>query len=130
MKLLSLLAAVLFASASGASAAPKIVEFHIPAGTGEGAWNTQDNPVTANVGDTIRIINDDTIPHYLHTNYDKPCKHGSKSFKQGESYDCVVINALDVGSVPNCYDHQFGADAAFWVKATKQFDDDLDSDND
>jgi predicted CopG family antitoxin len=47
---------------------PRMVEFHIPAGTGTNPWNTRDQTVNASVGDTLRIVNDDSIPHRLHTN--------------------------------------------------------------
>ena len=43
------------------------VEFHIPAGTGLGPWNTRDQPVMGVVGQALRIYNDDNVNHRLHT---------------------------------------------------------------
>ncbi len=48
-------------------AEPKLVEFDIPPGTGDGPWNSPAQAVTAHVGDVLRIVNDDTVPHRLHT---------------------------------------------------------------
>lgn len=93
--------------------APKVVEFHIPAGTGKGAWNTKEKMVVAQVGDTIRIINDDSISHRLHTN-GAPCPHGTE-FGPGQSFDCVASKKYDGNSA--LYDHNVGPSAAFWIKA-------------
>ncbi len=42
---------------------PSIVEFHIPPGTANSAWNTREQAVVATVGDSLRIVNDDAVPH-------------------------------------------------------------------
>ena len=41
------------------------IEFHIPAGTGLGPWNTRDHAVMGMVGQTLRIYNDDNVNHRL-----------------------------------------------------------------
>ena len=94
--------------------APKVVEFHIPAGTGKKAWNTKETMVVAHVGDTVRLINDDSIGHRLHTN-GAPCGHGDQ-FEPGKSFDCVISKKFDPGTTP-LYDHNVGPAAAFWIKA-------------
>ena len=50
---------------------PGLVAFHIPVGTGTQAWNTPATAVLAKVGDTLRIVNDDVVPHRPHTGGDE-----------------------------------------------------------
>jgi hypothetical protein len=95
---------------------PNIVEFRIKAGTGTQPWNTANEMVVAKVGQTIRITNDDTVTHRLHTN-GAPCPHGS-NFGPGESMDCVVTRAFDGAARGPLYDHIVGESAAFYVTAT------------
>jgi hypothetical protein len=80
---------------------PNIVEFRIKAGTGQGPWNTQQTPIVAKVGQTIRLINDDSIQHQLHTN-GRMCPHGDL-FGPGETYDCKV-QGINAGQL---YDHNY-----------------------
>lgn len=77
-----------------------IVELRIANGTGTGAWNTEATPVVAKVGQTIRIFNDDSRVHQMHTN-GAPCPHGSP-IQPGKSGDCVVTKAF---AGPSLYDH-------------------------
>ena len=94
---------------------PKIVEFHIKAGTGAAAWNLQAATVTAKVGQTVRIFNDDAVVHRLHTN-GAPCPHGP-NIPVGTSFDCVISKAFDPGTSP-LYDHIAGTTAEFWLKTS------------
>lgn len=94
---------------------PNIVEFRIKAGTGRQPWNTASEMVVAKVGQTIRIYNDDTVTHRLHTN-GAPCPHGF-NFGPGESMDCVVTRAFDGAARGPLYDHIVGQSAAFYVTA-------------
>jgi hypothetical protein len=96
---------------------PNIVEFRIAAGTGNGAWNTKAETVMAKVGQTVRIINDDSVTHRLHTN-GAPCPHGP-NIPAGTSFDCKVTRALDPGNAAPTYDHIVGSSAMFWVKAVQ-----------
>lgn len=98
------------------SANDSIVEFHIKPNTGKNAWNTRDSLVEVKVGQTLRIFNDDSVAHYLHTP-GEPCPHGANPFKGGEFYDCVVTKVADPDNTI-LYDHQFGAKARFYVRAT------------
>jgi hypothetical protein len=54
---------------------PNVVIFRIKAGTGKASWNTEATEVDVKVGQVLRIVNDDSVPHRLHTN-GKPCPHG------------------------------------------------------
>ena len=92
-----------------------VVEFHIKAGTGPGAWNSAQEPARVKIGDTLRIVNDDSVPHYLHTP-GAPCDHGSGPFGPGETYDCAVkAPASPDGTI--LYDHHFGPTSRFYVEA-------------
>src|SRR6185295_125924 len=78
----SLAFALCFAAAPSVNADSsqgEVVEFHIPAGTIDKPWNTLENPIKVKVGQTLRLINDDSIDHFLHTN-GSPCTHGSNAF--------------------------------------------------
>lgn len=98
--------------------AGEIVEFRIPAGTGLKPWNTPETVVNVQVGQTLRIFNDDTIVHRLHTNEDRPCEHQPASSRPGEFYDCVIINTADP-EVDLMYDHNSGGKGRFYVRATR-----------
>lgn len=95
----------------------EVVEFHINRGTGLKPWNTRDTVVNVKVGQTLRIINDDTIVHRLHTNNDRPCLHQPESSRPGDFYDCVIINPADP-DVDLMYDHNSGGTGRFFVRAT------------
>lgn len=114
-KFLFLLCAVVLSTAAAKAA---VVEFHIAAGTGSNSWNTENSPVVAKSGDTVRIFNDDNINHRLHTN-GEPCAHGPEMVP-GDHYDCVLDEAWDPEVDGFLYDHDFGSDTRFWLKATAQ----------
>ena len=89
-----------------------IVLFHIVAGTGTQPWNTKENPVVATVGDTLRIVNDDSVPHRLHTN-GNPFPHPSSDIPPGQTADFVLQTPFD--SSQPLYDHNAGPNAQFWI---------------
>lgn len=95
-----------------------VVEFRIKAGTGSGPWNTRETMVTVKVGQTLRIVNDDSTVHRLHTG-GAPCPHQPGSgLKNGEEYLCKIERTLDVGNGrPATYDHISGQNASFFLKA-------------
>ena len=93
--------------------------FHIPAGAGIGAWNTQETTVFAAVGDTLRIVNDDTVPHRLHTD-GVPFPHPSNDILPGESEDFVLASPFHVGMNGTLYDHDSGPNAKFWLTVQAQ----------
>lgn len=75
---------------------------------------TREQAVNASVGDTLRIVNDDSVPHRLHTN-GAPFPHPVESITPGQSQDFVLQTPFDPGiSQPLC-DHDSGQTAAFWI---------------
>ena len=99
---------------------PTIVTFRIPAGTGASAWNTQDAPVVATVGDTLRIVNDDGVAHGLHTN-GVPFPHPATDIPPGASRDFVLQFAFnEQGVIQSLYDHDFGQPAQFWIQVRRR----------
>lgn len=93
----------------------EIVTFRIPAGTNQGPWNTLATTVTVFVGQTLRIINDDSIRHRLHTN-NAPCNHQNNDSQPGATFDCVVVRPVNASS-GSTYDHNIGTAARFYVTA-------------
>jgi len=92
-----------------------IVVFRIPAGTNNQPWNTLGTAVRVFVGQTLRIINDDTVNHRLHTG-GSPCPHQPASSPPGGFYDCVIASAVNAAA-GSLYDHNFGNNAKFYVNA-------------
>ena len=110
MKSMFFIASVLMFSFAQA----EIVEFHIKEGTGAQSWNTQDTPILGQVGDTIRIINDDIVKHQLHT-FGAPCPHGD-SIAPHASEDCVATEPYSATESGPLYDHGFGSKAKVWME--------------
>jgi hypothetical protein len=106
---------LMFALGAGSAFAADVVEFHIEPGTGSGPWNLFNNPVRVHVGETLRFINDDSISHFLHTD-GTPCPHGTRAFKPGESYDCVITRKHK-STDQDLYDHDQGPDAQIYIEA-------------
>lgn len=92
-----------------------VVEFHIAKDTGNGAWNTKDTMVRVQLGQTLRIVNDDSIVHQMHTN-GTPCSHGNE-IAPGASGDCVISQKHNPEVDGTLYDHNAGPSAAFWLLA-------------
>ncbi len=95
--------------------AEDIIEFRIAKGTGSGPWNTRATMVRVKVGQTVRIINDDTITHVLHT-FGRPCDHQDGESAPGEFYDCKIVTPADP-DVDLMYDHNFGESSRFYLRA-------------
>ncbi|MDX9731316.1 MAG: hypothetical protein RBT63_06045 [Bdellovibrionales bacterium] len=110
--------AVAPADACGTSTADRVV-FRIPRGTGNGPWNSSTSPVEVYVGQTLRICNDDTVTHQLHTN-GTPCAHQPRAMAQGEFYDCRIANLngrnANTGIYNNTYDHNLGTNSAVYIR--------------
>jgi hypothetical protein len=111
--------AALFAFAIGFTAvhAEDIVEFHIPAGTNNQAYNTLDTALVVNVGQTLRVYNDDSVAHRVHTN-GIPCAHGD-TMAPGGFWDCN-IESVHSAKAKDIYDHNFGPNAQFYIEAISQ----------
>lgn len=75
--------------------------------------------LTVTVGQTVRIVNDDTTPHAFHASNDIPCPHQDfgTQLATGEFYDCVTSAPIDPGAgPPSTYDHLYGPAASFWLR--------------
>jgi len=102
-----------FQTGPAAPAQPGIVTFHIAAGTGSVSWNTAATTVVAAVGDTLRIVNDDTVPHRPHTT-GSPFPHPTSDIAPGQSADYPLQTPYDTSSGPlSDHDH---AGAQFWIR--------------
>jgi hypothetical protein len=89
--------------------------FTIQPGTSEASldWNDSENPLIAKVGDTLTIINEDSVVHQLHTP-GRPCKHGEPIPPQG-SWSCVLEKAYNyLDETEPLRDHQ-EYDSKFWL---------------
>jgi negative regulator of replication initiation len=90
-----------------------MIQFHIPAGTGGRPWNSPENAINARVGDTLRIVNDDAVPHRLHT-AGVPFPHPESGILPGQKAD-FFLEAPFGGPGSALQDHDFGPEAAFFV---------------
>jgi negative regulator of replication initiation len=91
------------------------IVFHIPAGTGAQPWNTRESAIAATVGDTLRIVNDDSVAHRLHTN-GNPFPHPSSDIPPGQAADFVLQTQFDSSATSQpLYDHNAGPNAQFWI---------------
>ena len=93
-------------------AGPNVVEFHIPPGTDHGPWNTPAQAVAAHVGDVLRIVNDDTVPHRLHTD-GAPFAHPTADIPPSQSADYILQAPVQPGDGHVLYDHDSGPAASF-----------------
>jgi hypothetical protein len=89
------------------------VVFTIPAGTGASSFNSSDDPVVAQVGDTLRLVNEDSEGHRLHTN-GEPFPHPPEEVPPGQSADYLLESAF-TGAL-DCHTH--GQDSLFWITVT------------
>jgi len=96
---------------------PGLIVFHIPAGTGSGPWNSAATIVVGAVGDTLRVINDDTVSHLLHTG-GAPFPHQDVNAPTapGQSTDFLLTSAYDSIQSGALYDHSYGQAAKFWIQ--------------
>lgn len=94
-----------------------IVEFHIKQGTGNKSWNSPDEIVTAKVGHILRIVNEDTVSHRLHTS-GSPFPHPGGEIPPGGQAEYVLHTPFPPapGMLEPLYDHAFGETAQFWIR--------------
>ena len=92
----------------------RIVAFRIASGTGSRPWNAREAMVVATVGDTLRIVNDDAVPHRLHTN-GAPFPHPGSDTMPGTATDFVLEAPFDPFQDGPLYNHNAGNDAEFWI---------------
>lgn len=103
--------------APGSSAPTPIamnVTFNIPAGTAKKSWNTAATKVEVFVGQTLTIVNDDTITHQMHTSNTKPAPHGGP-IAAGASMKETISNTVDSTTSASVYDHIAGNAARFYI---------------
>lgn len=112
MKLLALIGLLVLPTAFADS---HVIDFHIAAGTGKGAWNSKETMILVKMGQVIRFYNDDSVEHQLHT-FGAPCEHGP-IIAPGTSWDCVATETLDIEIEGPLYDHNFGKKAEVWISA-------------
>jgi len=96
---------------------PTTVVFRIPSGAGGGPWNDGSSRVIAKVGDTLRIINDDSVPHRLHTS-GRPFAHPAADILPGASADFVLQTPFDPNTDGPLTDHDQGPQALFFLEVT------------
>lgn len=96
-------------------AQPATVVFHIPAGMGSGSWNDGSSMVVATVGDTLRIVNDDSVPHRLHT-LGRPFAHPASDIFPGQTADFVLLTTYDPDAEGPLVDHDQGPSTLFWIR--------------
>ena len=94
---------------------PSIVTFHIASGTGRGPWNDGSGRVIAKVGDTLRIINDDSVAHRLHTS-GRPFPHPDADIFPGATADFVLQTPFDPSADGPLVDHDQGPQALFFLE--------------
>lgn len=103
---------------SGGSNQGEEYTFRIPEGTGDGSWNSEADTVELEVGDTLIIVNDDTVNHRLHTN-GKPCEHGP-DMAPGDSFRCELSTTYSIEADGPLYDHDRGDSARFWLRVSER----------
>ncbi len=94
----------------------EIVEFRIAAGTGSGPWNSFDDPVRVQVGQILRIHNDDSVAHGVHAG-GTPIKHGPQIRPGGYADHRILRPFQPVEGSVKLYDHKHGRKAPFWIVA-------------
>ena len=78
--------------------------FTILPGTGTKSWNTSKTPMVVYVGQTLKITNNDSIPHRLHTT-GKPCPHQpTNTAPNGETFDFVISSDTSTASTVTMVD--------------------------
>lgn len=98
------------------TATPIVITFSIASGVGTGSWNTSASPVLAFVGQTLRITNNDTVAHQMHTSNDVPCPHQPAKSATGEFYDCLIANEHLNIMAGDIYEHLVGSQSPFFIK--------------
>ena len=91
------------------------VVFHIPDGTGQRAWNDGSGRVIASVGDTLRLVNDDSVPHRLHTD-GRPFPHPQADIFPGATADFVLQTPYDPSIDGPLTDHDQGPQSIFFLE--------------
>jgi len=75
----------------------------------------QANPIVVFVGQTLRVTNNDTIPHAIHTNVGVPFAHGA-DIQPGQSvnHNVTTVYSSDPPNGP-IYDHSRGQETDIFI---------------
>jgi hypothetical protein len=103
-------------TAGGAERTAQGLIFRIRAGTGQGAWNTPQTAIVGRVGETLTIINDDTVEHQLHTN-GAPCPHMNSPIPPGGQGICQFSQPYNEGPL---YDHLYQQTSQVYISVSAQ----------
>lgn len=92
-----------------------LVVFEIPAGTMSGDWNTSEDRVVAEVGDTLRLVNGDSVHHQPHTG-GTPFPNPSVPVAPGSSADYELVDPFSSdGEDGPLYCAIHGPTSQFWI---------------
>jgi len=91
-----------------------LVVFRIKPGTSFHDWNTAGSTVTAQVGDTLRIVNADSMSHRPHTD-GAPFPAPATSIPPGGKADYVLESAYDSNEEHTLYCAVHGPTSQFWL---------------
>jgi hypothetical protein len=84
----------------------KTVIYRIPKGTGGNDWNPREKPIRVKRGWTLRLVDEDSGSHWLHTN-GQPCPHAFEAI--GDGYDCPISMNAPVGVISGTFEHNVAA---------------------
>lgn len=102
---------------SGPVVDPNLVVYEIQPGTASQAWGTASNPITAKVGQTLRVVNKDSVVHRIHTG-GKPFNH-TNNIAAGASADFKLVQAITTKAVgPETYEHNYGTNSPIFFNIT------------
>lgn len=93
-----------------------VVIFEIPAGTGDGPWNSFEQPVVAYVGQVLLVVNNDGETHQLHVSGGGPTNHGQPMGANGGAQEFELNQASPLQANTPFYDHIDGGSAGFWLE--------------
>ncbi len=92
--------------AATTASATNVVTFHILAGTGSKAWNSAETPIPLQAGQTLQVVNDDSVMHWIHTD-GAPFFHpfsgiapgATASYKAGSKFSGKLHDHLTYGMI-------------------------------
>ncbi len=91
------------------------ISFNIQAGTGKAPWNNAAAIVETFVGQSLKITNNDSIIHRLHTG-GRPFPHGN-NINAAASATYVIAQSYNRATNGSIYDHIAGTAAPFYLVA-------------
>lgn len=99
---------------------PNIVTFAIPLGQAAAPWGSAANPIRGRVGQTLRITNNDSEVHRIHTG-GSPFPH-TNNIAPGATADfplnSAITNLPTTPSLAQIYEHNKGSSAVIYMVIT------------